>query len=221
MRQKWMKMSVIIGVMVMLMGCAASQNNFMIKNTVEFNSVTGPLSGHWALVEYLKGDANLLGSRYEKGDVVFDFDRLTATLSLWVREGYIAEKLLDWENQYPGIKVDEYKINLTARWRINDSGEILYFSDQNANIVIKGSGENFEGFYQWERTKFEAGKNIGKDSGLMGLAMGAIAKKVTGTSDLFPPLLGQYNFSFSKDKTRVRIFQTLLGNSTLRLLRIQ
>lgn len=221
MRHKWMRAYVIIGTLMMVMGCAASQNSYMVKNTAEYNDVTGPLSGHWAVVEYLDGGRNLLGTRYEKADALFDFDRLTATFSLWVSETYIAQKLLDWKQKWPDIRVDEYKINLTAHWAISDSGEILYFSDQAANIIIKGSGENFEGFYQWERTKFEAGKNIGKDGGLVGLAMGALAKKVTGTSDLFPPLLDQYNFSFSRDKRSVRVFQTIIGNSTLRLAKTE
>ena len=189
----------------------------MIKNTPEYQNVTGQFNGKWAVTEYVNDNQNLLNTRYEKADAEFDFDRLSVKFMLWVSETYIDQMLLDWKQKYPDIKVDDYKINVTANWKLSDSGEILYFSDQQANIVIRGSGENFDGFYQWERTKFEAGKNIGKGSGLMGLAMGAIAKKATGTSDLFPPILGQYNFNFSNNKRDVRMFQTIVGNSTLRL----
>ena len=183
---------------VFLFGCGS--NKYMIRDTKEYGNVTRYFIGNWAVAEYKVSSNNLLDTTFDKIAIEFDFATRTAKFTFWVSEGKLAEKLIDWKKKFPNLEITEYKIVVTTQWRISESGNILYFDEQKPNLVIKGSGENFEGFYTWERTRFEAGKNIGKDKGLAGMLMNKAAKVATGTNDLFPHIPSQSNFRFSKDK---------------------
>ncbi|MCK4417903.1 MAG: hypothetical protein KAV99_07020 [Candidatus Latescibacteria bacterium] len=206
-----------ISVILMIIACA-STNKYMIKASSEFGDVTKHFIGEWAVTSYEAGGNNLLDNPYEKAKVTFDFDTRKVKYEIWVSETYLSEKMLDWKKKYPDLKVDEYRINLTADWNIGKGGEILYIDNKIVNLVLKGSGENFEGFYGWERTKLEATKSVGKGGGLAGLAASFAAKKVTGTSELFPPISSQYNFRFAKDKRHVRIYS--ITKNTLNLAKV-
>lgn len=199
-----------------LTGCS-STNNYMKKDTKEFKKVTNNFVGDWSVNEYLVGGNQYLDNTYESITANFNFGSGTSKFAYVVSEAKIAEKLVEWREKYPDLNVEEYKVVIISKWSLSDKGDILYMDEQNPTLVIKGSGENFTGFYEWERTKFEAAKNaansVGEGQGLLGLAMKKAAKKVlkkaTGTSDLFPKLDTQFNFEFSKDKRNVRIFSIM------------
>jgi hypothetical protein len=97
---------------------------------------------------------------------------------------------------------------ITSDWKVKSDGNVLdtevKVDAEKHNIAIKGSGKNFEGFYNWERSRFEAGKNVGKQKGgLLGMAMNAIAKKATKTSALFVDITDNFTFIFTNDDRRL------------------
>ncbi|OQY09579.1 MAG: hypothetical protein B6I28_02780 [Fusobacteriia bacterium 4572_132] len=201
-------------ILLSLSGCK-STNKYMVRDSKEYDKVTRNFVGEWATTKYSVKSSDLLDTTYEKITANFDFNSKIAKFTYLVSEGKLAEKLLDWKAKYPDLVIDEYKIVTTSPWSINEKGEILYFSEPKTNIIIKGSGTNFQGFYDWEKTKFEAGKNIGKGGGLMGLVANKIAKTATGTSDLFPKLDSQFNFNFSKDRRNITIYSISKTNIKL------
>lgn len=189
----------LISITLLTIGCAPKTNPYMVKTTPDFQKVTNHFVGDWAFTKYDKAGKDLLADPFEKGSVSFDFDTRKTKYSFWVSESKLAEKLVEWQQQFPGLKVSEYKVVVTTGWKVKESGKVLDTgSAENHQIVIKGSGNNFASFYDWERSRFEAGKNIGKSKGgLMGMAMSAVAKQATGTSDLFVSVADNYTFEFS------------------------
>ena len=191
----------LISITFFSVACAPKTNLYMTADSPNFKTVTQNFVGDWVISEYKKENKDLLVSPFDKASVSFDFDTQKAKYMFWVSEATLAEKLMDWQQTYPGLKVDEYKIAISTQWLVKESGAVIdtdpMNSEENHEIIIKGSGENFSGFYDIERSKFAAGKNTGKGQGLMGMAMGAIAKKATGTSDLFLSIADNYTFEFS------------------------
>lgn len=206
--------SLMIILIFSIISCS-STNNYMVKDSNEYNKVTRNFVGNWAVSDYQMDSENFLDTTYEKIEAEFEFTSRNAKFSYWVSETKLSEKLIDWKEKYPDIDISEYKIIITSSWKLDDDGEILYLDNQNPNIVIKGSGENFEGFYEWERAKFEAGKNVGKDGGLAGFVLNKVAKEATGTGDLFPKLPSQNNFNFSNENRYLHLY--FLGNKHIKL----
>jgi hypothetical protein len=186
----------------------------MVKDTKEYSEVTAKLIGDWGVTEYNVDGEKLLRSKYEKMTANFDFATKTVKLSIWVAEGTLADKLLDWKKEFPGIKVNEYKITYTATWEVSFDGETLSFINPNTDLVIKGEGENFDGFYQWEKSKFNMAKSS-DDGSLLGSALGSLAQAATGTSDLFPEIEDSYQiYSISDDGNGMKLFD---GNNVINL----
>ena len=82
----------------------------MVKDTNEYMEVTSKMIGDWSATGLTLDDEAVLGSKYEKMTAKFDFSSRTVKFTLYVTEGKIADMLLDWKKEYPGISVDEYKI---------------------------------------------------------------------------------------------------------------
>ncbi len=187
-------------------GCS-STNLYMEKGTEEYKSLTEILDqNEWDLdgesvvgVVNTPGSGELLSSKFESATSDFNFDSHTATFVFVVQSEFIESKLDDWQKDYPDLTVDMYTIEIDAIWHISESGEILYIDDVNPRIILEGSGENFEGFYTWERSKFEMSKSASDVGGLAGLASGLIAREATGTSDFFVRVEGQYNIKATED----------------------
>lgn len=165
--------------------CLTTSNNYMVRDTDEFNNVTVKVSGEWSLVSFLQSGNDLMKSVYEKGNLSFSFDDEKVKISYEAKESYIADKLLDWKKKYPKIKIDSYKVVQTASWKVDSKGEAIFFGETTTDLVIIGSGENFESFYSWEKSKIEMSKSAGQSFGLLG-AM--VAKKMTKTESLFPKI---------------------------------
>lgn len=202
-------------VLLTLAGCK-SVNQYMVKDSNEYKKTTQNFVGDWAVTDYSIKSSNLLDSTYEKITVNFDFDSSVAKLTYYISEGKLSEKMLDWKTKYPDLKVDEYKVVITTPWKVSSKGTILYFNDQKQNLVINGSGKNFQGFYEWEKAKFEASKNVGKDSGLGGFLMNKAIKSATGSKDLFPKLNDQFNFNFQEKNRYLTIFSMKKTKITLK-----
>ena len=204
-----MKKNVIVvtGLIVLcffITNCGGKKANpYMAAGTSEYAGVTGMFAGNWAVTAYNKDGKDLLEWPFSKATVQFDLAANRVRFDFWASEAYLSEKMLDWKATYPNIVVDEYKVTVISTWDISENGKILDTQpkrgDESHQIVIKGSGENFESFYNWERSKFEIGKNTGQGGGLLGMAMGAVAKKATGTSDLFVSIVDNYSFEFSNE----------------------
>lgn len=196
----------------------------MLRDSNEYNTVTSRFIGEWEVLEYVVSGKNYFGDTYGKITKVFDFDSRQATITFCVSRSKIDEKLKDWKEQYPDLVIDEYKVVVSAYWKLSNSGEIIYLENPDPNLHITGSGSNFDGFYGWERTRFEASKAAGDavtdgGGGLLGMVASRVTKAATGTSDLFPKLMSQGNFDFSEDGNEVRIYT--LGNNDIRLRRIK
>lgn len=191
--------------LTVFVGCATQKNMYMTPKTAEYQKVTQNFMGKWSIVSHRIGDQNTLDRTFEKGMLDLDFQTRTAKFTFWVSDAYVGEKINDWKSEYPGLKVDEYKVISTAQWGISKSGEIIYFDNVKNSADIRGSGENFESFFQMEKTKFAASENVGKGGGLMGLAMNLATKSATGTQELFPQIPGQSNFNFSRNQQNVTI----------------
>ncbi len=189
---------IVLLFMVLLLSNCSSTNPYMIKDTGEYAKVTSKIVGKWGVTEYRVDGKDLLKSKYERMTADFDFLTRTAKLTIWVTKGKIADKLLDWEEKFPGIKVDEYKITYISNWRVSSDGKYLGFDNSNADLVIKGNGENFDGFYQWEKSKFNMAKSA-DDGSLLGSALGSLAQAATGTSDLFPEIEDSYEIKINSD----------------------
>lgn len=199
-------------VLSVMFGCSSS-NRYMVEQTPEFERVTIHFTGKWSLNAYEDGKSSLLKHPYRKADMTFDVASRKATMDIWVSEVVLQDKLNDWKEKWPDLSVEDYKIILTADWRLSKKGDILYLENQNVNLDIKGSGENFESFYNWERSKFKSSKSAGSGGGLAGMALGGLAKMATGSGDLFPKIREQYNFEFNKQNQSLRLFS--MGKSRL------
>ncbi len=188
----------------------------MVQETNEYNSVTHKLIGNWGISTLKFDGSNVLKTIYEKGTANFDFTTRTAKFTLRVAEGKLTDKLLDWEKKFPDIKIDEYKIVYLANWLVSEDGKTLLLNSPEVDLVIKGSGENFEGFYAWEKTKFNVAKSM-DDGSLLGSALGSLAKSATGTSDLFPDFEDSYKiYNISKDGKSVKLTN---GKSAIYLIK--
>jgi hypothetical protein len=177
----------------------------MVKDTDEYSKVTAKLIGDWGVTEYNVDGTKQLKSKYEKMKANFDFSTKTVKLSIWVNEGTLTDKLLEWEKEFPGIKVNEYKITYTANWEVTSDGKNLVLSEPNTDLVIKGKGENFDGFYQWEKSKFNMAKSS-DDGSMFGAALGSLTQAATGTSDLFPEIEDSYKvYSISDDGDTIKL----------------
>ncbi len=185
------KAMVFLFIAVIFSGCS-SANKFMIRDTGEYRKATEKILGDWGVTEYTVDGENLLKTKYKKMTANFDFSTRTVIFTIWVADGTISDKLLDWKKEYPDITVDEYKITYTAKWEVADD-IFIYFREPVTDLVIKGSGKNFEGFYAWEKSKFNMAKSS-DDGSLFGAAMGSITQAATGTSDLFPEFSDSYKY---------------------------
>ncbi|MCG5549383.1 hypothetical protein [Halorhodospira halochloris] len=181
----------------------------MIEDTPEFQSVTEKLTGTWVAESYQTEDEDLFSSTFDRASVTYDFSTRNVEWTFQIRDELLEEKLTDWRKEFQGIDVTDYKIVITSNWRVNSDGQsILVDGDEDHELLISGSGNNFEGFYGWEMTRFEAAKAAGDiaaggGGGLASLAAGAAAsaaaKQATGTSDLFLSMTNNYTFELSND----------------------
>lgn len=183
-------------------GCG-SKNKYMIRDTKEYNKVTKNFIGTWNANSF----NSLIGDVYENVTMEFDFDTRTMKMSCKLSETILADKMLDWKEQYPSVKVDEYKVLVTGKWAIDSSGKEISFPENTFTVVIKGSGENFESFYAWEKTKMEATKAASKKmgGGLLGKMAQKGLQKGTGMKNYFPPFPESAKFDFSKSANTVNI----------------
>lgn len=174
----------------------------MEKNTDEYNSLTKLLDqGNWYLddksvvgVQDMPGTSYTIDRHFTWAKVDFNFDARTSVFLFEVKRSYISEKLIDWKKKWPDLNVERYSVEITSEWKINEDGDILYIDDPGVDILIEGSGENFEGFYSWERTKFEMSKASSEGGGILGFAASLATKSASKTSQLFVSVGGQYNF---------------------------
>lgn len=179
-----------LAVIALGIGCV-STNPYMEKGTPEFASVTEKVIGTWNVTEFLKGNKEVLGPTFESAQLSLDPATGVATFTLTMNKDLIKSKLADWKKNYPDLTVTRYNIVSTATWRVDKKGETIFFEPVDSNIDIAGSGKNFEGFYGYERTKFEmtktAKENLG--GGLAGLlaakVVGDATAEATGTADYF------------------------------------
>ena len=188
----------VVAIIGILITSCSSSNPYMTKSTNEYQTVTHKLLGDWGVTEYKVDGKEMLHNKYSKMKASFDFLNRTVRFDVWVAEGTISDKLLDWKEKFPGIKVDEYKITYTAVWFVTDDGKNLKLTHPNTDLVIKGDGENFAGFYNWEKSKFNAAKSM-DDGSLLGSALGSLAQSATGTNDLFPEFSDSYKIAKIKD----------------------
>jgi len=205
-----LKAASLLLIALLLSNCS-STNQYMVKDTNEYMEVTSKMIGDWSATGLNLDDESVLGMKYEKMTAKFDFSSRTVKFTLYVTEGKIADLLLDWKKEYPGISVDEYKITYLSSWEVSPDGKEFNFvagEAGGADIVIKGDGENFDGFYQWEKTKYNMAKSA-DDGSLLGSAMGALAQSATGTSDLFPEFEESYTISISDDGTSLKLIEGL------------
>ena len=204
-----LKAASLLLIALLLSNCS-STNMYMVKDSGEYNEVTSKMVGDWGATKLKLDDENVLKIKYEKMTANFDFLSRTVKFTLYATEGKITDMLLDWKKEYPGITVDEYKITYTATWEVSSDGKNLSLIEPKTDLVIKGDGENFDGFYQWEKTKYNMAKSA-DGGGLLGSAMGALAQSATGTSDLFPEFEESYTiYNISDDGASM----TLLDGSS-------
>ncbi len=185
-------------VIAFLLSNCSSTNPFMKEGTQEYQKATAKMIGNWNVTEFKNDGKNLIGSKYEKITADFVFPNRTVTFEILVAKSTLKNKLIDWKKEYPNIKVDEYKIKFTANWDVADD-IFVYFNEPKYELIINGTGENFDGFVAWEKTKFEAANSV-DDGSLLGGALGSLAKSATGTSDLFPEFGRSYKYKIFTDK---------------------
>ncbi len=211
---KFISKILVVAIIGIFISSCSSSNPYMTKSTDEYQTVTNKLLGEWGVTGYKVDGKEMLHNKYSKMKADFDFLGRTVQFDIWVADGTISDKLLDWKEKFPGIKVDEYKISYTAGWYVTEDGKNLVLTNPNTDLVIKGDGENFTGFYNWEKSKFNAAKSM-DDGSLLGSALGSLAKSATGTSDLFPEISDSYKIVNIKDN-----FVLLRnGQNSLRLVR--
>ncbi|OQY37548.1 MAG: hypothetical protein B6229_08245 [Spirochaetaceae bacterium 4572_7] len=157
----------------------------MERDTEEFNSVTTHINGSWTLKSFLKGDSDLMESVYETGNMDFEFDNEMVNITYIAKKAYVADKMFEWKKEYPDLKVDSYKVVQTGNWHVDKKGEAIFFDEIKTDLIITGSGSNFESFYAWEKSKVEMTKGAAESGGLLGKVL---AQSVTGTKDLFPEI---------------------------------
>ncbi len=189
--------------LIALTGC--KKNLYMTDGTNEYNTVTAHFVDSWNINSYSRAGDEVIGGIFTKGTLSLSYTPREAVFTFWVSDSYVDSKLADWKEKWPDLAVDEYKVISSGSWSISNSGEILYFNDMANSIDITGTGENFEGFYGAEQMKFVASESIGSDAGLAGMMARAATKKATGTEELFPKVLGQYNFEISGDGSIINI----------------
>lgn len=191
--------------LLLMTGCFSSKNLYMSDGTNEFNSVTKCFLGNWNINSYSRSGEEVINSIFTKGTLSLDHASREAVFTFWVSDSFVNSKLTDWKVKWPDLEVNEYKVISSGTWKISKSGEILYFEDMVNSIDIKGTGENFEGFFGSEQMKFTASEHVGSDAGLGGMLARAATKKVTGTEILFPKVFQQYNFEISPNKESINV----------------
>jgi hypothetical protein len=155
-----------------------------------------PLEGKWNIAEYKHNDDILIPNVYEKGIAYLDFDTKTLKLEFYVSEQTISEKLLAWKEKWPDLTVDTYKIVVSAKLSSLSTDKNLSLEEKDTNIIITGSGENFQSFYDFERSKFEMSKAT-DSGGIMGGLINKAATAATGTKDLFPVIFDNLDYTLS------------------------
>lgn len=218
--KKLIKLTFMMFFIVGLIGCGGSKNQYMIKETKEYNKITKNFIGKWTAMKY----NSLLGEVYETVTVDFDFDTRLIKMSCKMSETVMADKMLDWKEKWPNIVVDNYKVVMTAKWVVSSTGEELAFTDIVYTVVINGTGDNFESFYVWEKTKMEGAKAMNKaiGGGLFGKIAQKGMQKGTKTRNFFPPFGTFAKIEFSKDRNSVTLnSKEMMKKYNLRLIKQQ
>jgi len=194
------------GLALLTFGCSPKVNQYMVHQTPEYIAVTQQFVGLWQVDSVKDGDKDQMMTPFSQGSVALNFDTQMAKFTFTVSQAYLDAKLIDWQQKWPDLMVSEYQVVTTATWKISESGAILYFDGLKNTAEVTGSGENFDSFAAFEKTKFVASETVGAGGGLMGLAMNVATKAATGSKDLFPGIPSQVNFKFSADHHSVHLF---------------
>lgn len=176
---------------VFLIGCSAQSGVDYLE----------PLYGKWNIKEYTNNDIEYIPDIYSKGILNIDKDTETIQMDFFVSEQTISEKLLDWKAKWPDLVIDTYKIAITAKIRYSGKDKISLI-DIDTNIIITGSGENFEGFYAFERSLFEMTKSTQSNSLVGGMVNNAVSK-AAGTKNLFPVIFDELEYSLDGDSLTI------------------
>ncbi len=210
--------ALLVVVLIILSACGA--NKYMIKDTSEYNTVTKMILGDWKVKTFLSGDENMMDTVYKMGgEASLSFTDRSIKFAFHVDKALVDERSKDWLDQWPSIVVNDYRVTVTGTWSVDEvSGDpTFWFGDKPmVDLELDGSGENFESFWAWEKTKFAATAATAQSDfggGLAGLAMNKMAtsamKKATKTS-FYPKMpssaLG-YDIQLSADKSNLKLMR--------------
>ena len=191
-----------VTILLIVLSSCATANKYMEVGTNEYTNVTEKVVGAWTITEFIKSNKPVFGDTFESAQLTLEPETWISTITLSLNKDLILSKLKESKKDYPDLNIDEYNIVSISRWNVDNKGETIFFSEKESMLDIKGSGENFMGFYGFEQTKFEMAKTAKTaDYGGGGLAnlaaqslIGAATAKATATEDYF--IQPDYTFGY-------------------------
>jgi hypothetical protein len=202
------KLFVISFMLLCFIGANAKKkpNPYQTKGTKEYEAVTAKLIGQWNISSFTsKGNEKIGGDLYDKATVEFkEFnesgDGGVAIFCFTINKSIVDKRIASRNKNETTIVVDSYQIISRTDYRINDSGDIIYFENQANSVDIKGSGEKFGTFNDLEGVFVQSQSSMKNTGGLANLAGAKLLKTVSET-DFVPNIPGQVNYKNLTDNS--------------------
>lgn len=204
----------LLSLMIIMSSCGSS-NQYMIKDTAEYSKLTKEALGEWNVKTIISDKKNMMEGPFSAAEANVTFSDTKISFVFHVNPSIIDEKSKEWKDKWPDIVVTDYIVTISSDWEISKSGTFWFGDGSSLDIDLKGTGENFEGFWAWEKTKFAAssaadGKNLG--GGLAGMMAGKLAaaalKTVANVENIKPTLPGSViglDMKFNADKSTLKL----------------
>jgi len=180
-------------------------NPYHTSGTKEYQAVTAKLLGEWGISSFTKGKAERIGTDFDKASVDFrEFNERgeggVAIFRFTIPKAIVDERVASFNKNGDAVSVDSYVIETSVEYRINKTGDIIYFENQMNKPVITGSGDKFENFENKETDFITAQSELKNQGGATNLMTAKILKSISST-EFIPRIPSQVNYKNITDNS--------------------
>ena len=180
-------------------------NPYHTSGTKEYQAVTAKLLGEWNISSFTKGKTERIGTDFDKASVDFrEFnergDGGVAIFRFTIPKAIVDERVASYNKNGDAVTVDSYVIEASVEYRIDKTGDIIYFENQMNKPVITGSGDKFENFENKETDFITAQSELKNQGGATNLMTAKILKSISST-EFIPRIPTQVNYKNITDNS--------------------
>lgn len=181
------------------------ENPYHTSGTKEYQAVTAKLLGEWNISSFTKGKTERIGTDFVKATVeIREFnesrDAGSAIFRFVIPQAFVDERVASYSKDGNSVTVDIYIIEATVDFRIDKTGDIIYFEKQMNKPIIKGSGDKFELFQQKESEFITAQSELKNEGGATNLMTAKLLKTISST-EFIPRIPSQVNYKNITDNS--------------------